>query len=209
MNYLREVVLSDPEAQGSFLNEVELAERIGVSRTPVREALLLLVADGLVEMLPGRGAYVPPLTGRQIRELMELRGVLERYSASRALADKTVPFDFLNSTLDAQYQLAHADESPDRDRVAAATAFIDHDMEFHQVLVDASGNATLARTYAGLRVRQRRLGIKAVCGSANRQLAVCAEHERIVAALSDADEQAAHAAIDEHLALTLRVLLDV
>ena len=69
--HLRETVLVDPAVQGTFLNEVDLAQDIGVSRTPVREALLLLVAEGLVEMVPKRGAYVPPLSGRQIRELME------------------------------------------------------------------------------------------------------------------------------------------
>src|SRR5579884_1799981 len=93
MHYLRETVLADPNLQGTFLNEVELAKRIGVSRTPVREALLLLVADGLVEMLPGRGAYIPPLSGRQVRELMELRGLFERHAAMRTIATNTVPVD--------------------------------------------------------------------------------------------------------------------
>ena len=53
--YLRENVLTDPDVQGKFLNEQELAADIGVSRTPVREALLLLVADGLVELIPSAG----------------------------------------------------------------------------------------------------------------------------------------------------------
>jgi DNA-binding GntR family transcriptional regulator len=200
LHFLRETVLADPAVQGAFLSEVELAGRIGVSRTPVREALLLLVADGLIEMIPGRGAYVPPLSGRQIRELMELRGVLERFCASRALAADTVPLAMLQAVLAEQAELAAAGED--------ATAFIDRDMVFHQALVDAGGNATLARTYAGLRVRQRRLGVAALHRSGNRQRAVCAEHERIVAALAAGDEPAALAAIDEHLALTLRVLLE-
>ncbi|GAA4537374.1 GntR family transcriptional regulator [Pseudonocardia xishanensis] len=200
LHHLRETVLADPEIGGTFLNEVELASQIGVSRTPVREALLLLVADGLIEMIPGRGAYVPPLTGRQIRELMELRGVLERHCASRALAEGTLPFSTLRRLLAEQDELA--------EEGADATAFIDRDMVFHQALVDAGGNAMLSRTYAGLRVRQRRLGVAAVTGSARRQRAVCAEHERIVTALAEGDEAAALAAIDDHLALTLRVLLE-
>ncbi|GAA1830700.1 GntR family transcriptional regulator [Pseudonocardia ailaonensis] len=198
--YLRETVLADPAVQGTFLNEGELAVRIGVSRTPVREALLLLVADGLVEMLPGRGAYVPPLTGRQIRELMELRGVLERHAASRGLAEGVAPFVLLGEILTEQAALARSGTD--------ATAFIDRDMEFHQALVDAAGNSLASRTYAGLRVRQRRLGVAAVDGSAARQQAVCAEHARIVDALRDGDEPASLAAIDEHLDLTLRVLLE-
>jgi DNA-binding GntR family transcriptional regulator len=81
-------------------------------------------------------------------------------------------------------------------------------MVFHQTLVDAAGNTMLARTYAGLRVRQRRVGVAALFCSANRQRAVCGEHERIVEALAAGDEPAAMRAIDEHLTLTLRVLLE-
>lgn len=200
LHYLRETVLVDPAVQGTFLNEVELAGRIGVSRTPVREALLLLVADGLVEMLPGRGAYVPPLTGRQIRELMELRGVLERHAAARTLAERTVPLDRLRAVLDEQRELARTGGD--------AGAFIERDMVFHQAIVDAAGNALLARTYAGLRVRQRRLGVAALFRSADRQRSVCTEHEHILGALEAGDADAAGAAIDEHLGLTLRVLLE-
>lgn len=200
LHYLRETVLVDPAVQGTFLNEVELAGRIGVSRTPVREALLLLVADGLVEMLPGRGAYVPPLTGRQIRELMELRGVLERHAAARTLAEGTVPLEQLRAVLDEQRELAGTGGD--------AGAFIERDMVFHQAIVDAAGNALLARTYAGLRVRQRRLGVAALFRSADRQRNVCTEHEHILGALEAGDADAAGAAIDEHLGLTLRVLLE-
>ena len=200
LHYLREIVLVDPDVQGTFLNEVDLATRIGVSRTPVREALLLLVADGLVEMLPGRGAYVPPMSGRQIRELMDLRGVLERHAATRALGDGTVPLDTLREVLGQQRELAATGGD--------AGAFIERDMVFHQVIVDAAGNALLARTYAGLRVRQRRLGVAALFRSADRQRSVCSEHEAILEALAAGDEPAATAAIDEHLALTLRVLLE-
>ena len=112
LHYLRETVLVDPRVQGTFLNENELAGRIGVSRTPVREALLLLVADGLVEMLPGRGAYVPPLTGRQISELMELRGVLEQHAARAAMDACGVPFEAMNAALDRQRELAGAGGDP-------------------------------------------------------------------------------------------------
>ncbi|RZQ62370.1 GntR family transcriptional regulator [Amycolatopsis suaedae] len=199
LHYLRETVLVDPEVQGTFLNEAELATRIGVSRTPVREALLLLVADGLVEMLPSRGAYVPPMTGRQIRELMELRAVLERHAAAVTLAAGTVPLAAMREALEEQRVLAEAGDDP--------TLFIELDMRFHQALVDATGNALLAQTYAGLRVRQRRVGVTALFRTADRQRSVCAEHGRIVDALDAGDAAAAAAAIDEHLRLTERVLL--
>src|ERR1700754_4231723 len=131
--HLRETVLVDPAVQGTFLNEVELAQEIGVSRPPVREALLLLVADGLVEMVPKRGAYVPPLSGRQIRELMELRELLEQHAASVTLAGHRVPLETMRDALAAQVRLIEPAVTDD-----SAREFIEWDRRFHQSLVDAA-----------------------------------------------------------------------
>jgi DNA-binding GntR family transcriptional regulator len=198
--HLRETVLVDPGVQGTFLNEVDLAQDIGVSRTPVREALLLLVAEGLVEMVPKRGAYVPPLSGRQIRELMELRTLLEQHAASVTLAQRSVPVDAMRAALAEQERLLTAEPCDARE-------FIEWDRRFHQSLVDAAGNELIARTYAGLRTRQVRVGVAALFRAIDRQRAVCAEHGRIVDALESGDEAAAHAAISEHLRITQQLFL--
>jgi DNA-binding GntR family transcriptional regulator len=198
--HLRETVLVDPDIQGTFLNEVDLAQDIGVSRTPVREALLLLVAEGLVEMVPKRGAYVPPLSGRQIRELMELRTLLEQHAASVTLARKAVPLDAMRAALAEQRRLLTAEPCD-------AQEFIEWDRRFHQSLVDAAGNDLIARTYAGLRTRQVRVGVAALFRATDRQRTVCAEHGRIVDALESGDEAAAHAAIADHLQITLQLFL--
>lgn len=198
--HLRETVLVDPEVQGTFLNEVDLAQDIGVSRTPVREALLLLVAEGLVEMVPKRGAYVPPLSGRQIRELMELRTLLEQHAASVTLAQKSVPVEDMRAALAEQERLLAAEPCD-------AQEFIEWDRRFHQSLVDAAGNELIARTYAGLRTRQVRVGVAALFRTIDRQRAVCTEHGRIVDALDSGDEAAAHAAISEHLRITQQLFL--
>jgi DNA-binding GntR family transcriptional regulator len=201
--HLRETVLVDPAVQGTFLNEVDLAQDIGVSRTPVREALLLLVAEGLVEMVPKRGAYVPPLSGRQIRELMELRALLEQHAASVTLAQRSVPLAAMRAALAEQERLLDGD-STDGD---AAREFIELDRQFHQVLVDAAGNELIARTYAGLRTRQVRVGVAALSRATDRQRAVCGEHARIVDALASGDEAAAREAIADHLQITLQLFL--
>ena len=198
--HLRETVLVDPAVQGTFLNEVDLAQDIGVSRTPVREALLLLVSEGLVEMVPKRGAYVPPLSGRQIRELMELRTLLEQHAASVTLAQEAVPLDAMRSALGEQERLLGVEPCD-------AHEFIEWDRRFHQSLVDAAGNELIARTYAGLRTRQVRVGVAALFRATDRQRAVCAEHGRIVDALESGDEAAAHAAIAEHLRITQQLFL--
>jgi DNA-binding GntR family transcriptional regulator len=198
--HLRETVLVDPDIQGTFLNEVDLAQDIGVSRTPVREALLLLVAEGLVEMVPKRGAYVPPLSGRQIRELMELRTLLEQHAASVTLAREAVPLEAMRAALAQQEHLLTAEPCD-------AQEFIEWDRRFHQSLVDAAGNDLIARTYAGLRTRQVRVGVAALFRAVDRQRTVCAEHGRIVDALESGDEAAAHEAIADHLRITQQLFL--
>lgn len=196
--YLKETVLTDPAMQGEFLSEQEIADRIGVSRTPIREALLLLAAEDLVELVPKRGARVAPLSGREITELMELRGIVERYAAGRVIGTDDCPLRELGDLLERQRGLSGADQ---------AREFIAVDQQFHMTLVAAAGNTLLDRHYEGLRSRQVRAGQVALFNAQNRQEAVLAEHRAILDALAAGDAGAACAAIDEHLRSTLKVLL--
>ncbi|MFI6933848.1 GntR family transcriptional regulator [Streptomyces sp. NPDC050287] len=196
--YLKDTVLTDPGMQGAFLSEQELADRIGVSRTPIREALLQLAAEDLVELVPKRGARVSPLTGREIRELMELRGIVERYAAQQLVSAGGAPVAGLRSLLERQRELTGADQ---------AREFIAVDHCFHSALVSAVGNALLDRHYDGLRSRQVRAGVVALFNQQGRQEAVLEEHEAILDALAAGDVRAACAAIDHHLESTLKVLL--
>ncbi|GAB3213667.1 GntR family transcriptional regulator [Marinactinospora thermotolerans] len=197
--YLKEVYLADPECQGRFINEQEVADRIGVSRTPIREALFLLSAEGLVQLIPKRGAYVAPWTARELSELMELRGMVERHAATQAIARGVVPEAEMRAALDRQYGLRGSDEG---------AAFIDWDHRFHSALVTAVGNDMLIDFYSGLRARQVRAGIVALFSAPHRREAVLQEHEEILRGLVDGDVAAAHRAIDAHLDSTLRVLID-
>ncbi|MBB5895621.1 GntR family transcriptional regulator [Kutzneria kofuensis] len=196
-DYLRNTVLADPAAQGTFLNEQDIADRIGVSRTPIREALLMLSAEELVRLVPKRGAYIPELTAGELRELIELRGVLERFAAERVLATGTAPIEELLAAL--------ADQRGKDDRT-----FIEADTRFHTILVRAAGNEMLARTYETLRARQVVSGLVALRGgSAGRREAVLTEHEAIVAALAAGDPGPAREAITAHLDATLRAQLAI
>ncbi|MBK0867288.1 MAG: GntR family transcriptional regulator [Saccharopolyspora sp.] len=196
--HLKDAVLSDPAMQGRFVNEQALADDIGVSRTPIREALLLLAAEELVQLVPKRGAYIAPVGGREIRELFELRGMIEQYSARRALELGTVPLAAMRTELDEQRAIP-ADADTRR--------FIDLDHRFHTALVHAVGNDMLNKSYDGLRARQVRAGIVALFSAANRRNAVLDEHDAILKALTAGDAAAADAAISAHLEATRHVLL--
>ncbi|MFI9615751.1 GntR family transcriptional regulator [Streptomyces sp. NPDC052023] len=196
--FLKDHVLTDPEMQGAFLSEQELADRIGVSRTPIREALLLLAAEDLVRLVPKRGAQVVPLTGREITELMQLRGIVERYAAEQVIADGRAPLEDLEEILERQRGLS---------RPELAKEFIAEDHLFHATLVSAVGNSLLDRHYEGLRSRQIRAGVAALFHQHGRQATVLDEHRAILSAIASGDAPAARAAIDCHLDSTLKVLL--
>lgn len=194
--HLKNTVLNDSGMQGQFINEQTLADEIGVSRTPIREALLLLAAEELVQLVPKRGAYIAPVSGREIRELFEFRAVIECYSARRTIELATVPVERMSAELDRQ-----------RGGCQDAHDFIDHDHAFHSALVQAVGNGVLSRSYDALRARQVRAGVVALFRATDRRETVLAEHDAILRALADADESASVEAITAHLNATQRVLL--
>lgn len=200
-DHIRRAVLTTPAWSGTFLNEQDLAAEIGVSRTPVREALLMLATEGLVELIPNRGVLVPALTGQQLTELISLRGVLERHAAAETLRLGRTPTAAMRECLAAQERLAGVSG------VETEVEFIGWDNEFHQQLIDGVGSQLLSETYATLRARQRRAGLAAVQGSVERRDQVCGEHRAIVEALDAGDADAVRAAIDHHLSLTLATLL--
>ncbi len=199
--HLRESVLTDPELQGQFLKEADLAAELGISRTPVREALMLLVSEGLVELIPQRGAYVPAISGREISELMELRSILEGHASRLVISEQRVPADRMQDTLDLQVAISE-NEDP-----GAARHFMRLGTLFHQQLIDAAGSELISRTYSNLHVRQTLAGVSVVCPTVGRRNTICTEHQEILDALVADDVFQAQKAIDEHLAAIRNVLL--
>ncbi|MFD7923029.1 GntR family transcriptional regulator [Streptomyces sp. NPDC059740] len=196
--YLKDSVLTDPEMQDRFLSEQEIADRIGVSRTPIREALLLLAAEDLVRLVPKRGAHIARLSGREIGELMEMRSLIERYAAERTTEQGVAPVEEMHRILADQEDLRGEHNAKD---------FIAADHRFHATLVAAVGNTLMSRQYDALRSRQIRAGVIALYRSGNRQEEVLSEHRQILDALATGDAGAACAAIDGHIRATRRILL--
>ncbi|TCO64294.1 GntR family transcriptional regulator [Actinocrispum wychmicini] len=195
--FVKKEILTDPARQGTFINEQVLADQIGVSRTPIREALLMLAAQDLVQLVPKRGAYIAPMTNRELRDLVGVRLMIEQHAAMHVS-------DFKNIAYEMQEALTAQDF---KRRPAQAKEFIELDTRFHTALVRAAGNEMLTKMYEGLRDRQVTAGLVALSRSSRRQDEVLAEHSAIVAALIDANVPAALAAIEKHLSSTLRVQL--
>ncbi|MFE3448987.1 GntR family transcriptional regulator [Nonomuraea sp. NPDC059194] len=139
---LRNLILGGQYAPGSRLGEVELAEMLGVSRTPVREALRRLQAEGLVEVVANRGARVVEYPGEDLETIFELRARIEGLAARQAAAAAT-PEDAAHLHQVAVSIRDHA-ERRDLDEVYRLNA------EFHQALVRLGGSTVLAQSISSL-----------------------------------------------------------
>ena len=172
---------------GARLREVELAERLGHSRTPVREAIRLLEADGLVLHLPRLGATIRSLDYTEVMELYEMRAVLEgtaaRLAARMAGAAELAELARINA-------LFHAAAD---DTTARA---LNH--AFHALLLEASRNRFVQRAMRGLQKTLLLLGPSTLQDSARSQIAA-QEHDAVLAALQAADGAAAEAAMRHHM----------
>ncbi|MFD0684470.1 GntR family transcriptional regulator [Actinomadura fibrosa] len=188
---LRRMILSGEAAAGSRLGEAELAETLGLSRTPVREALQRLGADGLVEVLPHRGARVVQWTGADLEEIFELRSLLEPYAAARAARlrpDEPVLAELRGMCAAMERAVADGDLA----RVAQLNA------RFHAAVIDASGNRRLpgmltSVMHAPLIVGTfRRYGADAMARSMNH-------HRELVAAIAAGDPAWAESVMRAHI----------
>ncbi|MGZ3356868.1 MAG: GntR family transcriptional regulator [Isosphaeraceae bacterium] len=198
---LREDIVSWKLAPGTVLGEVEQAERLGISRTPLREALGRLTADGLTKPHRGRGVIVTDVSFDEIIELFELRQALECKAASLA-ARRGNPEVFRPL----QAELAAADEmltsDPSGEEYYALVG------RFDAAIDEAMGNSHLLQAVNSLRlhlVRLRRLAKD----DPHRLLASASEHAIIAHAIVNSDAELASAATSVHLSKSLGYLLQV
>lgn len=196
---LRAEILEWELQPGTVLGEVELSTRLGVSRTPVREAIARLTADGLVEPLPGRGSVVTDASVESVAELFELRAALEVEAAALAAQrrDEAVFRRLQSEFRDAASLLA----DPGR------RAYYDLVSRFDDAMDDAVGNAYLVAAMRNLRthlVRIRRLSRD----NAERLTAAAAEHLLIVDAILAGDPTLARSATRVHLHRSLHNILE-
>ena len=192
---LLEELLAGRLAPGTRLREIELADRLGVSRTPIREALGRLGRDGLVELLPNRGAIVRDLGGDELRHIYQLREALEGLAAELA-CERMTPADF--ARLD-QLVAAAAPAAPQ-----FREACLELDRELHRLIALRSGNPVLAveiRRFHDL-VQLMRNRVDDGAGALTHALG---EHRAIIDALRGGDAAKARAAMTHHIRLSSAV----
>ena len=196
---LRRDILNWDLPPGSVLAEVELSERLGVSRTPVREAVAKLVADGLADAQRGRGTVVSDVSLDDLADMFVLRRVLETESAQLAAAseqtEKFVPL--------AQKFRAYAEDSQILEDPGPYYQLI---TAMDELIDDAAGNSYLSGALSNLRVHLARVRRMAKDDPA-RLAASAAEHSKIAEAIARKDQQLARAATIMHLQASLDHIL--
>ncbi len=199
---LREAIIGGEYTPGERLRTEALAERFGTSRTPVREALVLLEGDGLVELEPRRGAVVRSFDAADLVDLYEVRAILEARAAQLAALRLTrEDLDALDATCDRAESMAGSG------KVAIETLIASND-EFHRVIVEASGSARLTaalRTVAGI---PRPFKAAFWKNGAERTRSLSA-HREIVAALRSRSAERAESAMRLHVLTARDFLIEV
>ena len=184
---LRQRIFRRELQPGSWIDELKIAEEYGISRTPLREALKVLAAEGLVTMKVRRGAYVTEVSEKDLANVYHLLGLLEADAA--AVVARTASAEQL-----AELRVLHAE-------LAAATGDRDHFFElnerFHLRLLDIADNRWRDQMVADLR-KVMKLNRHNSLFKSGRMQESLAEHQRILDALLARDADAAQARMPEH-----------
>lgn len=205
--YVRAGILSRRYADNDLLAEGDIARETGLSRTPVREALLRLEAQGMIRLLPKRGALVLPVTAQEWRDVVATRLLVEMHCTRSAILAGRGP------------SVAAALAGPLGELCSAAAAldvvgYTAADRNFHATLVAAEGNQILIKLYASLRDRQLRMGAANLLSpdgvvDTDRMARTIADHRAIADAIGAGDLPLAERLTTDHLANADRVLRGV
>lgn len=187
---LREAIINSTLKPGERLMEVQLAEDMGVSRTPVREAIRKLELEGFVVMVPRKGAYVAGISLKDIADVFEIRTALEGLAAG--LAAERITEEELEEL---ERHLVKVNEYTETNNLKA---LIEIDTAFHDILYKASRNDRLVQIISNLReqIQRFRTTSLAVPG---RMKDTLLEHKELVEAISERNIEKAQALAQQHV----------
>jgi len=194
---IREMIRTGALNKGDRLLEKELCATLGISRTPLREALRSLAAEGLINIIPHRGAYVTKPSIQEIREMFEVMSLLEGYCAGKAA--EYMPSDYLETLENLHKDLERHYQKRD------AKSYLAVNHQLHRTVQEAAGNKILCEMIDSLRdkvllYRHRQLYLP------NRFDASIHEHRELIEAFRNHDPRKAEEAMKGHLMNQYKVL---
>ena len=191
---LRSLIMRGQLAAETVYSAAQFAEMLGVSRTPVREALLQLVTEGFLTVIKQEGYTLRRFTEKEIRELFETRRLIETYVAEQITGKLTDP-DVRQLRAMLKGMAALADE---KDTVG----FLETDRAFHMTLVQRLDNRMLASIMENIRGQVSLFAMQAVGSHKGRTAEILREHGDIIDALAGKDPKKAVRAVVDHLKTT-------
>jgi DNA-binding GntR family transcriptional regulator len=201
---LRERILRRELNPGERISVDEVARALGVSRTPVMDALKRLAADGLVEVHPRRGSFVSELTARDVEELFDIRIMIELYAAERVVRNGNVD-RFLANIQDALRGMDHSVEGGEyRDY----QSFITNDRNFHLALVVMTENRRMVEMYKQMNVHIQ-VARAHYLQNIENALEAQHEHQAIVRAFQSREVEAVRQTLHDHISTVKTRILDL
>ena len=187
---LRTMVVEAELVPGERIAEAELCEQLGVSRTPLREALKVLASEGLIDLLPNRGTRVSTITEKEIGELFEVLGGIERMAGELAAACATDEDIEKLRKFQERMELYHRNDQRHE--------YFELNQQVHGLIVEMSGNSVLVATHANIMMKVQRARYLAIMSKGRWDEAV-REHAEICEAIAAHDPPRAGALIMTHV----------
>lgn len=193
--YIKERILNGTFTFNRIYSETSMAQEIGISRTPVRDAIHLLYQEGLVDIIPSKGFSLHKLTEQDVLETYEIRSAIEGYCARKLALDHASKSDRkllleLHGSLEKLQRIF--EKEPD------VELFADEDQNFHYLLVSHSGNEAFSDIFSQYMYRIKKLACYSLAKD-GRMADTLKEHREIFDAISQGDEQGAYNAILHHM----------
>ena len=190
-NTLRERILKGALKPGERLMEIHLANQLGVSRTPIREAIRMLELEGLVKMVPRKGALVAKISREDLQDVLEVRKALDTLAVKLAL--ERITDDEIQKLKDAEEEFERTLREGDTTEIAEA------DVAFHDVIQVASKNKRLKSMISNLAERIYRYRFEYIKQQSDGGKTLVDEHREIIRCIENKDVNAAITAIELHI----------
>lgn len=193
---VKELIVTGELPGGELISEGDIAGRLDVSRTPVREAFLRLQTEGWMRLFPKRGALVVPIAPGEAEHVVSARWLVETGSVravARSEGARAALVADLRSNLERQRDIAST---------GTAVEFSAADADFHQLIVQAGGNPLLDAFYASLRERQRRMTTHSLARDPDQISRIIDDHARLADLIEAVDVDGFSTAVDAHMRRT-------
>lgn len=200
-NTLREAILSGKLRSGERLMENQLAQKLGVSRTPIREALRMLGQENLVGIIPRKGAQVLEMSEKDVKDILEVRASLETLAVK--LAAMRITDEELKSLKYVHQKFLKSVDSAEFNEMA------DLDEEFHEIIFHASKNNKLIGIITNLKLQLYRYRLAYLKFNEETRKLAASQHTKLIEAIENHDLEEAKLAASEHIESQSKIIIEV